>query len=60
VVSFDVDEHGRPVNLHTDKSSDEQWESKMMDAVKSWRFEPGRKDGAPVVVPCTVRIAIGR
>jgi TonB family protein len=60
VVSFEVDEHGKPVNLHADKSSDEQWESKMVDAVKGWRFEPGMKDGAPVVVPCTVRIAIGR
>jgi TonB family protein len=60
VASFDVDEKGKPVNLHADKSSDGQWEDQVMEAVKGWRFEPGVKDGAPVVVPCTVRIAIGR
>ena len=60
VVSFDVDEKGKPVNPHADKSSDEQWEDQVLDAVKGWRFEPGVKDGTPVVVPCTVRIAIGR
>lgn len=59
-VSFDVDEHGKPVNLHADKSSDAKWEGKVLGAVKDWRFDPGMKDGAPVVVPCTVNVTMGR
>ncbi len=60
VVSFDVDEHGKPANVHADQSSDDKWQGEVLDAVKAWRFEPGVKDGSPVAVPCTVRIAIGR
>jgi TonB family protein len=60
VVSFDVDEKGKPANLRADQVSDEKWQGEVLDGVKGWRFEPGMKDGAPVVVPCTVRIAIGR
>lgn len=59
-VSFEVDERGKPVNLHADKSSDPQWEGRVLDAVKEWRFDPGIKDGKPVVVPCTVSAVIGR
>ena len=60
LVSFDVDEMGRPANLRADQSSDDKAQQEALDAVKGWRFEPGSKDGAAVVVPCTVRIAIGR
>jgi TonB family protein len=59
-VSFEVDESGKPVNLHADKSSDEKWERKMLAAVKDWRFEPGLKDGKAIAVPCTVSVAMGR
>jgi TonB family protein len=59
-VSFEVDERGRPVNLHADKASDPEWEGKVLDAVKEWRFDPGMKDGKPVVVPCTVNVVLGR
>lgn len=59
-VSFDIDEHGKPVNLHADKSSDAKWEGKVLGAVKDWRFDPGMKDGMPVVVPCTVSLVMGQ
>jgi TonB family protein len=59
-VSFDVDERGKPVNLHADKSSDAKWEGKVLAAVKDWKFDPGMKDGMPVVVPCTVSVKMGR
>jgi TonB family protein len=59
-VSFEVDEHGKPVNLHADASSDPKWEAKMLAAVKDWRFDRGMKDSTPVAVPCTVRVVLGR
>lgn len=59
-VSFEVDEHGKPVNLHADKSSDAKWEGKVLGALKDWRFDPGLKDGVPVVVPCTVNLVMVR
>jgi TonB family protein len=59
-VSFDIDEHGKPVNLHADKSSDAKWEGEVLGAVKGWKFDPGMKDGMPVAVPCTVTVAMGR
>jgi TonB family protein len=59
-VSFEIDERGKPVNLHADKSSDAEWEGKVLAAVKDWRFDPGMRDGMPVVVPCTVTVAMDR
>jgi TonB family protein len=59
-VSFEIDEHGRPVNLRADKSSDANGEAKVLAAVKDWRFDPGMKDGMPVAVPCTVTVVSGR
>ena len=59
-VSFEVDESGKPVNLHTDRASDPQWERKILAAVKDWRFDPGLKDGKAIAVPCTVSVATGR
>jgi TonB family protein len=59
-VSFEIDEHGRAVNLHTDKPSDAMWEGKVLAAVKDWRFDPGMKDGLPVAVPCTVTVVSSR
>jgi TonB family protein len=59
-VSFDIDEHGKPVNLHAGNSSDEKSERQILKAVKDWRFDPGMKDGKPIVVPCTVTVGMGR
>jgi TonB family protein len=59
-VSFEVDERGKPVNVRADKTSDPEWEGKVLDAVKDWRFDPGMRDGKPIAVPCTLRVAMGR
>jgi len=60
VLTLDVDERGRPVNLHIEKSSDAKWEEEVIAAAREWRFDPGMKDGAPVVVPLTLEFSIGR
>lgn len=59
-VSFEVDERGKPVNLHADKSSDQKWEAKILAAVKDWKFDPGVKDGKAITVPCTINMVMGR
>jgi TonB family protein len=59
-VSFEIDQHGKPTNLRVDKSSDANWDGKVLGAVKDWRFDPGLKDGMPVMVPCTVSLVMVR
>ncbi|MDP8990641.1 MAG: TonB family protein [Acidobacteriota bacterium] len=60
VVALDVDEQGLPVNIHVEKSSDAQWEEDVMAAAREWRFTPGFKDGAAVVVPLTLEFSFDR
>jgi TonB family protein len=53
-VTFDVDEHGNPINLHVEKSSDPSSEHDVIAAVREWRFKPAIRNGTPVVVPLTL------
>ncbi len=57
VLTMDVDERGRPVNLHVEKSSDAQWEEEVMGAAREWRFKAGENGGAPVAVPLTLEFS---
>lgn len=57
-LSLDVDEQGLPTNIRVEKSSDPKWESEVIRFVNyGWRFEPGTKDGKPVVVHATLDFA---
>ncbi len=58
-VSFDIDEKGEPVNVHVDKSSDDEWARNVTDALANWKFTPGSSHGAPVSVPCTMDFVRG-
>ncbi len=58
-LSFDVDEHGRPVNLQVQNMSDAAWGAEAIDLVRYWQFQPGAKDGDPVSVPCTLNLVWG-
>ncbi len=60
VVSLDVDEQGLPVNIHVEKSSDAKWEEDVIAAAREWRFTPGLKDGAAVLVPLTLEFSFDR
>jgi TonB family protein len=56
-VTFDVDEHGSPINLHIEKSSDPRSEEDVIAAVREWKFKPGVKSGTPVAVPLTLEFS---
>lgn len=48
VVGFIVDEQGRVTAEHVVRSSDAMFEEATLQAVRKWRFEPGKKDGRAV------------
>lgn len=48
VVEFTVDESGRVTSCRVVSSSSREFESAAVNAVKQWRFEPGRRNGRVV------------
>lgn len=58
-LTFDVDEHGVPVNFRTQTASEPLWGSEATALVSQWRFTPGSANGIPVAVPCTVDLLWG-
>lgn len=59
-VSFDVDEHGSPVNFQVLSASHAIWGPEALAVVRDWQFIPGTKFGVPVAVPCTLDLVWGR
>jgi eukaryotic-like serine/threonine-protein kinase len=49
-VEFVVDESGVPTDLRVSESAGEVLDDAVLEAVRSWRFEPARKDGVRVKV----------
>jgi protein TonB len=47
-VIFIVDEQGRVVNPKVERSSDPIFNQPAINAVKRWRFEPGKRGGRSV------------
>jgi protein TonB len=47
-VLFAVDQKGRVVDPIIQSSSDPAFERPALQAVKQWRFEPGKRNGKPV------------
>ncbi len=47
---------GRPRNLQVARSLGMGLDEKAIEAVRNWRFEPGRKDGHPVAVQIAVEV----
>lgn len=52
-LRFEVDEKGGASDVRTQGGSGSDAEKEIIDAVRRWKFNPGRKDGAPVRVPAT-------
>ena len=45
-----VDASGRPKNIRVVRNLGMGLDEKALEAVKTWQFEPGKKDGQPVAV----------
>jgi TonB family protein len=59
-LTFEVDEHGLPVNfLQVPNSSEPIWGSEATAMVGQWRFTPGMRNGIAVPVSCTVELIWG-
>jgi protein TonB len=56
VVSLVVDEEGNPRDLRVIQSLGMGLDQKALQAIRLWRFKPGRKDGKSVAVEATVRV----
>jgi len=55
VVVFTVDESGRVVNPYVESSRGGAiFEQAVLSTLKTWRFEPAKKNGRPVVVRCRI------
>ena len=52
-----VDLDGVPTRLEIVKALDEELDRASLEAMKQWRFEPGRKDGKAVLVQIDVMMA---
>lgn len=60
IVSFRIDEEGRPVDFKVDSASEDRWGPEAISIVQSWRFTPGMKDGKAVSVLCTLTLVWGQ
>jgi TonB family protein len=58
-VTFDVDEHGSPVNFQVLNASHPIWGPEALAVVRDWQFVPGMKSGAPSPVPCILDLLWG-
>ncbi len=59
-LTFEVDEHGLPVNfVQVPNSSEPIWGSEATALVGQWRFTPGMRNGIAVPVSCTVELVWG-
>lgn len=57
VLGLIVDEQGRPRDIRVIRGLGYGLDQKAVDAVRQWRFQPARKDGAPVNVE--IRVEVG-
>jgi periplasmic protein TonB len=53
-VSFEVDEQGMVQNAAVMKSTNAGFDQAALDAIKKWKFKPGKRDG----VPAKMKLAI--
>jgi TonB family protein len=56
VLSIVVDQAGRAQDIRVSRSAGLGLDEKAIEAVKKWKFEPGKKDGHPVAVGVNVEV----
>jgi TonB family protein len=52
-----VDREGMPTSVEIVSSPDEEFTQAALDALKQWRFDPGKKNGEAVLVQVDVEVA---
>ncbi len=55
-LKVEIDETGAVTNCSVSKSSNTEFEEPALKAVRSWKFTPAKKDGAPVKVSLVIPI----
>jgi TonB family protein len=56
VLLMVVDQDGKPRDIRVTKPLGKGLDEKAVEAVRSWRFDPARKDGKPVAVEIAVEV----
>jgi periplasmic protein TonB len=56
VVSLVVDAHGMPRHVHTIRKLGMGLDEKAIEAVRQYKFEPGKRNGKPVAVAITIEV----
>ena len=56
VLYIEVTPDGKASNMKVVKSLGLGLDEKAMEAVKQWKFQPGKKDGKPVTVAATIEV----
>lgn len=56
MVKCTIDEQGNVSETEVSKSSNEGFDKFAVDALKKWKFKPGKQDGAPVAMTVTIPI----
>ena len=51
-----MDPQGRARDIHLIRSLGMGLDERAIEAVKKWKFEPGKKDGLPVAVQVNVEV----
>lgn len=51
-----IDANGRPQNLRVQRSLGMGLDEKAIEAVRTWKFQPARKDGQPVAVQVNIEV----
>jgi TonB family protein len=59
-LSFQVDQYGVPVNFQIENASESLWGREATALVGQWRFMPGRQNGIPISIPCSVELVWGK
>ena len=56
LLYIEVNSDGRASNIRVVRSLGLGLDEKAIEAVKKWKFSPGKKDGKPVLVAATVEV----
>jgi TonB family protein len=56
VLHVEVDASGRAIHIRVQHSLGLGLDEKAMEAVRKWKFSPGKKDGKPVTVAALVEV----